>query len=68
MDFYYDPDSEYGLRVEDLRVLITTLQDGKKRYNSVDVHDVLSTIAAEALKIRRQIDRSAVAYDGARRL
>lgn len=68
MDFFYDPDSEYGLRVEDLRVLITTLQDREKRYNSVAVHDVLSTIAAEALRIRKQVDRSAVAYDGARGL
>lgn len=68
MDFFYDPDSEYGQRVEDLRVLITTLQDGERKYNSTDVHDVLSTIAAEALKIRRQVDRSAVAYDGARGL
>lgn len=68
MDFFYDPDSEYGQRVEDLRVLITTLQVGEKEYNSMEVHDVLSTIAAEALKIRRQVDRSAVAYDGARGL
>lgn len=68
MDFYYDPDSEYGGCVEDLRVLITTLQDREKKYNSAAVHDVLSTIAAEALKIRRQVDRSAVAYDGARGL
>ena len=68
MDFYYDPDSEYGVRVEDLRVLITTLQDREKKYNSAAVHDVLSTIAAEALKIRRQVDRSAVANDGARGL
>lgn len=57
MDFYYDPDSEYGGCVEDLRVLITTLQDRERKYNSAAVHDVLSTIAAEALKIRRQVDR-----------
>lgn len=63
MDFKYDEESEYGQALLNLLGLIGLLQDEEKTYNSMEVHDTLSEIAAEALRIRRQVDRSARAYD-----
>ena len=59
----YDEDSEYGQALLNLLGLIGLLQDEEKTYNSTEVHDTLSEIAAEALRIRKQVERSSRAYD-----
>lgn len=63
MNFMYDEESPYGQGILNLLGLIAWLQDDEKTYTSIEVHDTLSTIAAEALRIRRQVDRSAGAFD-----
>ena len=63
MNFRYDEESPYGQGVLNLLGLIAWLQDEEKTYTSIEVHDTLSTIAAEALRIRKQVDRSSEAFD-----
>lgn len=63
MDFKYDEESPYGQTIIQLICMVATLQEDDKTYKSADVHDILSEIAAEALRIRKQVDRSARAYD-----
>lgn len=63
MDFKYDEESPYGQAIRNLICMVARLQDDKFTYKSADVHDILSEIAAEALRIRKQVDRSSRAYD-----
>ena len=63
MNFKYDEESEYGQALLNLLGLIGLLQDDEKTYTSTEVHDTLTEIVAEALRIRKQVDRSARAYD-----
>lgn len=63
MNFMYDEESDYGQALLNLLGLIGLLQDEEKTYTSTEVHDTLSEIAAEALRIRKQLDRSSRVYD-----
>lgn len=63
MKIMYDEESPYGQGLLNLLGLIAWLQDDEKTYTSIEIHDTLSTIAAEALRIRKQIDRSSEAFD-----
>lgn len=63
MKIRYDEESPYGQELLNLLGLIAWLQDDEKTYTSIEVHDTLSTIAAEALRIRKQVDRSAEVFD-----
>lgn len=66
MKITYDEESPYGQGLLNLLGLIAWLQDDEKTYTSIEVHDTLSTIAAEALRIRKQVDRSSEAFDAVR--
>lgn len=63
MQFKYDEESPYGQEVLNLCGMVALLQDDEKTYTSAEVHDILSEIAAEALRIRKQVDRSSRVYD-----
>lgn len=55
-------DSPYGEDIKTLSGMVALLQDHEKTYTSAEVHDILSEIAAAALRIRRQVDKSERAY------
>ena len=62
MKVYYDPDSEYGMRISDLHKLIESLMNPSIRYDSADIRETLNAIVSEALEIRIQNDRCERAY------
>lgn len=63
MRFFYDEQSNYGQQVLELLGLVESLRDPDKRYDSTEVHDILTEISAVALMTRVQNDRTAHVYD-----